>query len=310
MIEFARLWAFAAVPLPIVAWLLLPPLRERGALIVPASIWHVLARLSKHEGTRAIPRPPLFVLRTVGWLALVFALAGPLQRGAPLIQPTGRDLMIALDVSASMAEIDTEAGDTRRIDQVRELLETFIVGRAGDRIGLIGFAEDAHLISPLTFDIRAVAEMLNEMSVGLAGRRTDLGQAIGLAIKALRDEASSDRVLVVISDGETNLGDLSAFDAATLAASHNILIHTIGFARNIAEEDAAQLAEIAERTGGRFFQAVDPTLLDEIYAEIDRLVAIERPDNQPRLIQDLTWFPLSLALAVLSLLAWREWRTS
>ncbi len=310
MIEFARLWAFAAAPVPILAWLLLPPLRERGALVVPASIWHLLARLSEHKGSRATPRSPQLLLRTLGWLALVFALAGPLQHGAPLIQPTGRDLMIALDVSASMAEIDTDSGDIRRIDQVRELLETFIIGRAGDRIGLIGFAEDAHLISPLTFDVRAVAEMLSEMSVGLAGRRTDLGQAIGLAIKALRDEASSDRVLLVISDGETNLGDLSALDAATLAGDQDILIHTIGFARTIADRDAVQMAEIAERTGGRFFQAVDPTLLDAIYAEIDRLVAIEQPDEQPRLVQDLTWFPLSLALAVLSLLAWREWRAS
>ena len=111
-------------------------------------------------------------LKAACWIALVVALAGPFVQKPAALKPTGRDVIVAFDLSASMAEQDMSVGDRKlaRIDVIREKLGAFIRGRKGDRIALIGFATSAFLIAPPTYDVTAVSEMLDEMTIGLPGR--------------------------------------------------------------------------------------------------------------------------------------------
>ncbi len=308
MIEFERLWALALLPLPIAAWLLLPALPARAALRIPASVRGHLAALTGAAGGGRIALPRGAVPLVLGWLALVTALAGPFSKGAPLLEPTGRDLLIAIDLSASMAErmAAADGAAARQADVVRHNLRDFIGRRQGDRIGLIGFASKAYLVAPLGFDTRAAAAVLDELGIGLPGRRTDLGQAIGLAVQVFRRQPAGDRILLIVSDGETNAGDIAARDAARLAAGERIAIHTIGFAGEIESGNADFLRAIAAETGGRYFEAASPAALEAAHREIARLEPVSRKTRQ--LTSDWSWVPLAVALAALAWTGWLEVR--
>lgn len=201
---FEHIWAFALLPLPLLAWRLLPPLPEEVGLPVPAGVEALLVQLSSGSGHGRFGWPGGIALAVTGWIALVVALAGPQTENRQLLKPTGRDLIIALDLSASMAVEDMSANGqpARRYAIVRDLAGQFINQREGDRVGLIAFAQRAFLIAPLTFDTKAVSGLLDELSIGLPGRKTDVGKAVGLTIQTLRQEPEADRVLVLLSDGE------------------------------------------------------------------------------------------------------------
>ncbi len=306
MIEFLNIWAFALLPLPALIWFFAPALPAKGAVAVPAS---VLLTLRQFAGARVTDRtgPPAdLALRVIGWLALVLALAGPYQEKAPLLTPSGRDLVVALDLSASMGETDMSRDDTTRIVLIRDILGNFMRGRRGDRVSLIGFGTEAYVIAPFTFDTGAAADMLNELTIGLPGRRTDLGQAIGLSVQMVRKEPEGDRVLILISDGETNAGDLATVDAAKLAAEVGMKIFIIGFAKEIDVASEQQMREIADTTDGQFFAATSATLLQSIYRQIDGIAPVsgEDPDNAP--IENWRWPPLIIALATALIIGWRE----
>lgn len=302
-------WALILLPLPIAAWFLLPPRPERGAVRVPAS---VMAHLQARAGAGPAPlRLPVgLALRTIGWVALIVALAGPYLPRAALLKPTGRDIVVALDLSASMAETDMlVAGEpTARIDVIRDRLGIFLEGRRGDRVALIGFATEAYLIAPLTFDVAAVAEMLDESTIGLPGRKTDLGQAIGLTVKLMRQQEPGERLLLLISDGETNAGDLAAVDAARLAADLGVRIFTVGFASDIDSENAAHMADLARMTGGRFHAATSPDLMQQVYDTLDRMAPVKPEDTALERRSDLRWAAIGLALLCLGGVGWREVR--
>ena len=310
MIEFARLWAFVLLPLPVVAWFALAQLPERGAVRVPASVWHWLNALSGRRAGAGARGPRGLAWRLLGWLALVLALAGPQSTADELLPPTGRDLVVAVDLSASMAEKDMPqaGGASERIAVVRDLVGDFLARRRGDRVGLIAFASDAFLVAPLTFDTQAVAAMLDELAIGLPGRKTDLGRAIGLSVQVLKKEPPAKRLLVVLSDGEANSGDLSALDAAALAQAAGITVHMVGFAREIEDANARFMRDIAARAGGRYFAADTPEMLGQVYAEINRLAPVAADGDRPHLLADWSWTALALALLLLFPIAWQELR--
>ena len=307
-LEFTHLWAFLLLPLPLLATRLLPASARRRALPVPGGILDWLDAVADPRGSSLLALPSRAVLLMLGWAALVLALSGPFLRGDLLLEPTGRDLTLAIDLSASMAETDiaTEAGEVPRYTIVREVASDFLERRAGDRIALIGFGSEAFLIAPLTFDSRAVAGMLSEMTIGLPGRKTDLGQAIGLTIKTLEQEASAERLLVILSDGETNTGVLGALDAARLAKERGITIHTIGFASELEADNVDAMTSVAEATGGQFFAADSKESLAQIYAQIEALAPVTSERADTHLVRDLSVFPMLLALALLAALGWRE----
>ncbi len=305
MIEFTRSWWLLLLPLPVVAWYALPVLPVKRALILPVGVWQALTRVSGKLPFGA-PRFSASSLAAVtGWLALLLALAQPMNQIGELPQHTGRSMIIAVDLSASMGE---ELGESSRFQTVRTLLTEFIASRQGDRIALIAFGDHAYLVSPFTYDIGAVNSVLAEMTIGLPGRKTDLGQPIGLAVKLLQEVSTDNSNMVIVTDGETNTGLLSATDAARMAEQLGMTLHVIGFASEVNPENSAYMREIAQLTGGNYAEALDANQLQSIYSELDTSVMPQRRDaSKPaeRLMNDLTWVPLLVALVSLLFYALR-----
>lgn len=303
MIELFRPWVFLLLPLPFLAWRLLPPLDARAALPVPASVRDLIVGLSSEGRRRRRDRPEHLVLKNVGWIFLLIALSGPHSRESTLLTPSGRDLMVAIDLSASMDEQDMalNGSGAARYVVVRQMLKDFIEARKGDRVGLIAYGHEAFLISPFSYDVAAVAAVIDELEIGLPGHRTDLGRAIGLAIKTFDAEKEASRVLVLLSDGEDNSGELTGPDAAALAAEHDIRIHTIGFSSDIEADGAAILQTIASATSGAFFWAKSTGDLRATSREISSLEPAIRPEEEDYIVRD--WSPFAIMAALLALAA-------
>ena len=285
MIELIRPWALLLLPLPLLAWRLLPIAAPLSALTLPDRLATFLTAW-RHTGPSAgMSRQLPLVLAGIGWLVLVLALAAPVTRGDPLQEASGRDLLLALDLSASMEARDVEL-DGRRVDRftaIKALAGAFIRGREGDRVGLIVFGEETYLVAPLTYDVQAVEGFLDEVTIGMPGRKTAIGNAIGLAIRTLDKQPADSRVLILLSDGDSNAGDLGPKSAAEFAKNHNVTIHTIGFGRvamqgyasDTAGDAYAGLKDVAEITGGRHFLARTTDALRDVYAELDLLEPTE-----------------------------------
>ncbi|MEH8019016.1 VWA domain-containing protein [Rheinheimera muenzenbergensis] len=309
MLEFGYPWLALAVLLP----LLLRVRRQSGsetALKLPA--------LAKLAGNTAQSSGPRFGFRTVLasllWLALVIAAMQPRWLGEPVTLPQqGRDLMLALDLSGSMeiADMQLQGQSINRLDAVKLVISDFIRRRQGDRIGLILFADAAYQQTPLTFDLTTVQKMLDDSVLRLVGTRTAIGEAIGLAVKRLNTYESSNKVLILLSDGANTAGNIQPLEALQLAKAAGVKIHTVGVGAeqmvqhsvlgrrmvNPSQDlDERLLTQLAEDTGGRYFRARDLNELNQIYQLIDQLEPIERDTLTYRPQRSLLHWPLALAL--------------
>lgn len=314
-------WLLLALPLPLLARWILPPSRTSGpAVRVPyGSRLDAIAGSARHalRGNRVHP------LLVIAWILLCVAAARPIQLGAAVQPPqAGRDLMLALDLSGSMAEPDMELGGrpVDRLTAAKAVLADFLDRRAGDRVGLLVFGRHAYALTPLTLDRDSVREQLGDSVVGLAGQETAIGDAIGLAVKRLRTQPAEQRVVILLTDGVNTAGALEPRKAAELAHGERVRVHTIAFGGEGSlsvfgfklplpgagdEIDEATLRAIAQQTGGRFFRARNTGELAGIYAEIDRLEPVRRPGQAVRpKIERYAW-PLAGALCcVLLALLW------
>lgn len=310
---FAWPWWLWALPAPLLArWLL--PARRSGAAALRVPYGTRLDTVAA-AGGGALRGGGAGLLAWLAWILLCLALARPQELGPPVAPPqVGRDLMLAVDLSGSMDEQDMELGGAvvDRLTAAKAVLADFLERRAGDRIGLLVFGERAYTLTPLTLDHATVREQLSDSVVGLAGRATAIGDAIGLAVKRLQEQPAGQRVLVLLTDGVNTAGVLTPEKATELAESTGVRIHAVafggeggglsvfGFRLPMAggdEIDEAALRRIAERTGGRFFRARDTASLAGIYAEIERLEPVERPGEEVRpRIERYPW-PLAAALA-------------
>lgn len=314
---FAWGWMLLAVPLPWLVRVLLPArVAEQPALRVP---WgDRLQRIAGSGGGVAGVRGfPWLVF--AAWCLLCLAAARPQQLGPPTAPPqVGRDMMLAVDLSASMGENDMELGGriVNRLTAAKAVLADFLDRRVGDRIGLVVFGDRAFALTPLTLDRDSVRQQLQDSVVGLAGRATALGDAIGLATKRLQDSAvtagEDEHVLIVLTDGVNTAGVLDPDKAAQIARDANVRVHAIAFGGNADgglslfgfqlpmgadEVDEAGLQRIATLTGGRFFRARDARELAGIYAEIDKLEPVARQGRSVRPV--IERYPWPLAGAVL-----------
>jgi Ca-activated chloride channel family protein len=329
MIEWVWPWMLTLAPLPfLVRWLLAPVERQQAALTVPnvASFRYDGVGRAGAEQQRLAWRALLLWLI---WLALITAMARPQWTGEPVSLPTtGRDLMLAVDISGSMGTEDLLLGGqlVNRLTVVKNVVGEFIEAREGDRVGLILFGTNAYLQAPLTFDLETVHRLLTEAPVGIAGGKTAIGDAIGLAVKRLRQRPQGDRVLILLTDGANNVGEVAPVKAAELAAQDNIRIYTIGvgademrlpsllgvFGSRVvnpsAELDEDTLTQIAEITGGRYFRAQNTAKLVEIYDLIDSLEPIEQEAETYRPIAVLYYWPMGLAWALFLVLIVCDWR--
>jgi len=259
------------------------------------------------------------------WILLLFSLSRPQLLGDPRpLERSGRDLMVSIDISASMLEEDFLYDDKpiTRLQAVQAIATDFIEQRGSDRVGLILFGQVAYLQAPLTFDHRSVSLMLNEAFARMAGNATAIGDSIGMAVKALKDQPKNARVLILLTDGENTAGALGVQQALELAQKIDLKIYTIGVGStnnemsqqmkqlndlfgnfgqqlpnlsNRAEIDEQTLQNIADSSGGAYYRATNLEELSEIYEQIDLLEPRADDAQMFRPTKDVFFWPLSIA---------------
>jgi Ca-activated chloride channel family protein len=243
---------------------------------------------------------------------LVIASMRPQWLGDPVPVPTtGRQLLLAVDVSGSMATEDM-ANNATRLQVVQKVAGDFIQRRHGDQVGLILFGTQPYLQAPLTADLATVQRFLYEAMVGIAGTQTAIGDAIGLAIKRLQgasatNQSNGETVLILLTDGQSNAGEMPPLQAAKMAAQTRLRIYTIGVGGDGepgffglsggSDLDEETLQAIAKSTGGEYFRASDMDSLQAVYKKIDTLEPAKGHEQWLRPADE--WFTWPLAFALL-----------
>ncbi len=322
MVELSYPWLLLLAGLPL---LFKKQQQDSGsALTLPA-----LAQLAIHQQQRPDWRRHVSTLpKAIIWLLLVTAACQPRWLGEPVTMPQqGRDLMLAIDLSGSMDMHDMalDGQSMNRLSAVKRVVSDFIVQRKGDRLGLILFADAAYQQTPLTYDLATVKTFLDDSQLKLVGQRTAIGEAIGLAVKRLNEYETSNKVLVLLSDGANNAGNILPLEALELAKAAGIKIYTVGVgAEQMVQQtifgqrtvnpsqdlDEQLLNHIANETGGRYFRARSLPELAQIYQLLDQLEPISRDNLTYRPQHSLLHWPLALALILSFILAIRRinWR--
>jgi Ca-activated chloride channel family protein len=326
MIHFAWLWALLALPLPLLVRWLFPVCNpvEQAALKVPFlnDIAELQTQASLKTSSWAL------WLAVSAWLLLVLACTRPQWLGDPIEQGiSGRDLMMAVDLSRSMEAQDfiLNKRPVDRLTAIKAIASDFINRRVSDRIGLILFGTQAYLQTPLTFDRKTVQTLLNEAVIGLAGDNTAIGDAIGLAVKRLKNQPDNSHVLILLTDGANTAGEVTPLKAAELAAANKLKIYTIGIGAdemlvpslfgnrkvNPSQDlDEKTLVKIAESTGGYYYRARNTDELNNIYMRLDELEPVEKDKQYFRPRTELYMYPLALALALVGFLSASKLRWS
>jgi Ca-activated chloride channel family protein len=319
MIQIAYPLVFILVILPLVIWFFS---KNKQSQLSPIrtpmfASWQAMQQTNTSSNTGLLNRIILFL----AWTMLVTAAARIQWVGEPIELPaSGRDLLLSIDISGSMEEEDLKLkGRTaNRLQVVKSVITQFIEKREGDRIGLVLFGENAYLQTPLTFDLKTVQYMLDETEIGLAGAsRTAVGDGIGLSVKRLRERAEQNRVLILLTDGRNNSGELDPIEAAKLAKHAGVKIYTVGVGADevirrsllfgntkfnpSAELDEKTLIQVAQITGGKYFRARSTEELAQIYQILDELEPVEDEPETYRPIQELYFYPTSIALIFLLL---------
>ena len=316
-------WALAALPLPLLLRAFLPPAEradEAGLRVPSLTRFAVLADRSRVE---QLGNWRLWVA-AIAWCLLVLAAARPERIGDELDVPvSGRNLMLAVDLSGSMDAKDFELANRRvdRLTATKAVAADFIERREGDRLGLILFGERAYLQVPLTLDRETVRVLLMESFIGLAGEKTAIGDAITLAVKRIHEQGddAEEQVLILLTDGANTAGAVDPLKAAELAQQIGMRIYTIGIGaeqmvipsitgslRRVnpsADLDEETLTRIAALTGGRYFRAKDTEGLQQIYRLLDEMEPVAEPEAGFRPVKAMFHWPLGGAFALAFLLA-------
>lgn len=310
MITFAWPWLLLLLPLPLLVYWLPQKRNNRtsAALVIP----QLLSNISVNITTQATKKSPLIIL-ALCWLLTVLALSQPEWLGDAIDIPTeGREIMIAVDLSGSMQieDMSLNGNAVNRLDMLKVVLGDFIERRIGDRLGLILFADDAYMQTPMTFDRKTVKKMLDESVLGLVGKKTAIGDAIALAVKRFDAKKESNKILLLLTDGQNTAGKITPEQALEMAVARDITIYTIGIGAEVmlqkslfgtrrvnpsSELDERTLTKLAQQTGGKYFRAKDSQGMQLIYSLLDQLEPVEQDQQQMRPLTALFYWPLSLA---------------
>ena len=322
MIEWLWPLAFLLTPAPIlVRWLIKASRKKQPALTVPSL--EGFSGLSSNESFSATLSTVKLIILWLAWILLIAAVARPQWVGEMVSLPTtGRDLMLAIDISGSMATEDMQVNNdyVDRLSVVKAVISQFLDARKGDRVGLVLFGTNAYVQAPLTFDLKSVKKLMIEAPVGIAGGKTAIGDAIDLTVKRLRERQNEEKVVILLTDGANNVGEIPPIKAAELASVDGIKIYTIGVGAEemrvpslfgslagrttnpSADLDEETLSKIAEATQGRYFRAKNTNTLAQIYELIDKLEPIEQEPETYRPFQVLYYWPLGVSLCLFLLL--------
>ncbi|MCK5893959.1 MAG: VWA domain-containing protein [Endozoicomonadaceae bacterium] len=330
MFELYWPWIWLLLPLPLLVYRFSPPSeRQQATLQIPffQTIDQSLPDQSIVDFNSNLWHKSCLILI---WLSLLLAASQPRWVGDPVSLPvTGRDVMMAIDLSGSMESHDLKLKNepVTRLDVTKNVVSDFIMQRKGDRLGLILFGTTAYLQAPLTFDLNTVQTLLNEATIGIAGERTAIGDAIGLAVRHLRKRPEEQRILILLTDGANTAGEVSPEQAAVLAREEKVRIYSIGvgaeemiqpgfFGSSFGAQrinpsvdlDETMLTLIADQTGGRYFRAKDTEELKQIYDLLNQIEPVEQSKDIFRPVQPLYYWPLAMAslcsLALALSLSW------
>jgi len=322
MLELSHPWALALLFLPLLMRLVPAYKESRDSVRVP--FFDTLVKLSDERpqsGAMLLQRDRIqHFLVGFMWLCLVLAAAKPQWVGEPIEQQkSGRDLMVAVDLSGSMETKDFTLPDNstvNRLAAVKYVLAELAQKRKADRLGLIVFGSAAYLQTPFTDDHLVWGKLLTETEIGMAGQSTVFGDATGLSIKLFRDSGSDNRVLIILTDGNDTGSTVPPIDAAKVAAANDIRIYTIaiGDPATIGEEamDIKTITRVSEITGGENYQALNREELREAYQAIGKLEPelYETISFRPKL--SLHYVPVVFAVSFYWLYhswnAWLVWR--
>jgi Ca-activated chloride channel family protein len=307
-----------ALPLPLLARALLSPVTETQEAGLKVPSFKGFAVLTNRSEAEQLLNWRVW-LAIIAWALLVLAAARPERIGDELDVPvSGRNLMLAVDLSGSMDAKDFELGNRRvdRLTATKAVASDFIERRKGDRIGLILFGERAYLQVPLTLDRETVNILLMEAFIGLAGEKTAIGDAITLAVKRIHDQEAvgDEQILIVLTDGANTAGEIDPIKAAELAQQIGLRIYTIGIGAEqmmvssitgglrpvnpSADLDEETLTRIAAITGGQYFRAKDTAGLQDIYRLLDEMEPVAEPEAGFRPVKSLYYWPLGGAFVL------------
>lgn len=321
MFHFDSPWFVLLLPLPLLLRYLWPSRKQKGQVAeIHFPALYRLQNLFASKPARQKSRFLFLSLLFLSWTGLIIALMQPqMVDQFRQVHSHGYDLMLAVDTSASMQALDfaTREKPVNRLDVTKEVVGNFIRGRLQDRVGLILFGQHAYLHVPLTLDTDSVIHMLQDTVSGMAGHATAIGDAIGMAVRTLRERPEGSRVLILLTDGEDNASSIPPLEAAKLAKQYGIRIYTIGIGTkgmvpfpnnwgsvNMVEVsmDEELLKQIAEQTGGQYFNATSQNMLAAIYAKINALEKTEANETLFLIREPLYQYPLMLSLLFLVLL--------
>ncbi len=317
MIEFAWLWVALLWPLPALVRWLTPRLPALQAPLQMA--W--IPELNQQQPQPYDSRTNLIVAAII-WSLLVVAAMRPQWLGEPItVHNEAREMMLAIDLSGSMeiADMDINGRQIDRLTMVKHVMNDFIARRAGDRLGLILFADTAYVQAPMTFDTNTVQQLLNESTLRLVGERTAIGDAIALSVKRFIDRGETNKIIILLTDGQNTAGSITPEQALQLARYYDVKIYAIGVG---AEEvivdgffgqrrvnpsrdlDENMLRSLARETGGEYFRARSTEELERIYEKLDEYEPIADDTKTLRPHIELFFWPLGFAcgLAILCLL--------
>ena len=316
MLTLAFPWALLLLPSPMLVRRFVPPrVVAKPSVRVP-----FLERVTHREqSTPSSDRNQGMILSVIIWLLIVLALARPQWIEPPIerVIPT-RDLMLLVDLSGSMDQQDfTDASGTSvdRLTALKQVLDDFLTHREGDRVGLVVFGNAPFLQVPFSTDLNLTRQLLAETSVGMAGPRTALGDAIGLGIQLFENSDVPDKTIIALTDGNDNASAVPPTEAARVASDRGITIHTIGMGdpTTVGEEklDVDELRSVAETTGGLSFLALNRDELSGVYERLDEIDTREIKTVGYRPRTELFHWPLatslflSIAAAILQVLGVR-----
>jgi Ca-activated chloride channel family protein len=323
-VELSEPAALFLLALPLLVFAVLPAYKERRPALRVPFFERAAAGLGRQPRRGAVVLRKLvlqWLLAPVFFVLVVAAAARP-ELVLPPLQKTesARDLLLAVDISSSMNTADftdPQGRKIERLDAVKLVLRDFIARRPGDRIGLLVFGDAPHLQAPFTLDHDLCQELLREVQVGMAGPRTMIGDAIGLAVKLFDKSQARQKVVVLLTDGNDTGSRVPPRKAADIAKAHGITIHTVGIGdpatRGSDIVNAGTLAAIAQDTGGSTFMALDRAELENIYRKLDEIEKVELKTATYRPRRPLFQWPLGAAVILLVLFyalmtAARAWR--
>jgi len=315
MINFQWPWLLLCLPLPLIIYWL--PAKKKSA-VAALKMPTLIAGFDQTNQQNERNKSALWLL-TLLWTLTVLAASRPQWLGEAINIPTeSREMMIAVDLSGSMRieDMSLNGSTVNRLDMLKVVLGDFIARRTGDRLGLILFADDAYMQTPMTFDRHTVKQMLDESVLGLVGQKTAIGDAIALAVKRFDMKKDSNKVLILLTDGQNTAGKIMPDQALELAEAKNVTIYSIGIGADVMLEsslfgvrkvdpssdlDEDMLRKLADKTHGQYFRAKDSDGMSKIYQALDKLQPVEQEQQQMRPLTALYYYPLSAALILASL---------